>query len=207
MSRKPPFGRTAGPWNVNIHYDAKLDASVPDGAVSALDVGCGDGFLAARLSRRVPQVVAVDVDRPVLERAKQRFADAPVQWQHGDVLVAAGELGRFDAVVSNAALHHFPDTRVALRCLRDLVGPGGTLAIVTFARAGWRDLPWALLTLALRGIAIRLRGKWEHSAPTVWPPCDTVHRLRHHVRAELPGAEVSRLLLGRIFIRWRAPAT
>lgn len=206
IGRALAFGRADALWNVNIHYDAKLDASVPGDAVSVLDVGCGDGFLAARLSRRIARVVAVDVDQPVLERAKQRFPDAPVQWQHGDVLDVAGELGRFDAVVSNAALHHFPDTCVALRRLRDLVQPGGTLAIVTFARAGWRDLPWALLTVVLRGIAIRLRGKWEHSAPTVWPPRDTVHQLRRYVRAELPGADVSRLLLGRIFIRWRAPA-
>jgi 2-polyprenyl-3-methyl-5-hydroxy-6-metoxy-1,4-benzoquinol methylase len=198
--------RTAEPWNINIHYDGALDACVADDTVSVLDVGCGDGFLAARLSRRIPRVVGVDVDQPVLQRAMQRFPDAPVHWRHGDVLVLGAELGRFDAVVSNGSLHHFPDTRAALRCLRDLVQPGGTLGIVTFARPGWRDLPWGLLTIVLRGIAIRLRSKWEHSAPTVWPPRDTVYQLRQHVRAELPGAEVSRLLLGRIFIRWRAPA-
>jgi len=32
-----------------------------------------DRFLAARLSKRLPNVVAVDIDEPVLERAKQRF--------------------------------------------------------------------------------------------------------------------------------------
>jgi protein-L-isoaspartate O-methyltransferase len=65
-------------WNVNIHYDAKLDECVPPYAASVLDVGCGDGFLAARLSQRVPRVVAVDIDEPVLERAKQRFPRARV---------------------------------------------------------------------------------------------------------------------------------
>jgi 2-polyprenyl-3-methyl-5-hydroxy-6-metoxy-1,4-benzoquinol methylase len=39
----------AEPWNINIHYDGKLDRSVPPEAGSVLDVGCGDGFLAARL--------------------------------------------------------------------------------------------------------------------------------------------------------------
>jgi methylase of polypeptide subunit release factors len=59
----------AEPWNINIHYDGKLDKCVPAHAASALDVGCGDGFLAARLAQRVPNVVAVDVDRPVLALA------------------------------------------------------------------------------------------------------------------------------------------
>jgi 2-polyprenyl-3-methyl-5-hydroxy-6-metoxy-1,4-benzoquinol methylase len=193
----------AEPWNINIHYDGKLDKCVPPQASSVLEVGCGDGFLAARLSRRVPRVVAVDVDEPVLQRAKQRFPAAPVGWRHGDILAMEG-MGTFDAVVSNATLHHLPDTRAALACLRGLLMPGGTLALVTFARPGWRHLPWALATLVLRGIAIRLRGKWEHSAPTVWPPRFTVAQLSRDVRAELPGARVSLLPLGRVFIYWQA---
>jgi len=195
----------ADPWNVNIHYDGKLDQCVPAQAASVLEVGCGDGFLAARLSQWVPHVVAVDVDEPVLRRARQRFPDAPVTWRHGDVLALADELGEFDAVVSNAMLHHVADTRAALACLRGLVKHGGTLAVVTFARPGWRHLPWALATLVIRGVAIRVRGKWEHSAPTVWPPHDTVAELRRHVFAELPGAQVSLLALGRGFVKWQAP--
>jgi 2-polyprenyl-3-methyl-5-hydroxy-6-metoxy-1,4-benzoquinol methylase len=195
----------AEPWNVNIHYDGKLDKCVPPDAASVLEVGCGDGFLAARLSQRVPQVVAVDVDQPVLERAKQRFPSAPVAWRHGDILAISDELGEFDAVVSNATLHHLPDTGAALACLRRLVRPGGTLALVTFADPGWRYLPWALATLVLRGVAIRIRGKWEHTAPTVWPPGITVAQLRRDVRAVLPGAQVSLLALGRVFVRWDAP--
>jgi 16S rRNA A1518/A1519 N6-dimethyltransferase RsmA/KsgA/DIM1 with predicted DNA glycosylase/AP lyase activity len=74
------------PWNINIHYDGKLDASVPREAQSVLDVGCGDGFLAARLSRRVARVVAIDIDNPVLGRAKKRFPDAQVEWRQGDIL-------------------------------------------------------------------------------------------------------------------------
>jgi 2-polyprenyl-3-methyl-5-hydroxy-6-metoxy-1,4-benzoquinol methylase len=195
----------AEPWNINIHYDGKLDASVPLQATSALDVGCGDGFLAARLSRRIPHVVAVDIDGPVLERAEKRFPDAPVIWRNADILAAGDELGTFDAVVSNATLHHLPDTREALLRLRQRVRPGGTLALVSFARPGWRHLPWALATLVIRGVAIRLRGKWDHSAPTVWPPHYTVAQLRRHVQAELPGARVSLLALGRVFIHWHAP--
>jgi 2-polyprenyl-3-methyl-5-hydroxy-6-metoxy-1,4-benzoquinol methylase len=193
------------PWNINIHYDAKLDASVPHDAQSVLDVGCGDGFLAGRLSRRVPRVVAIDIDNPVLGRAKQRFPDVQVEWRQGDILAEDSNLGRFDAVVSNAALHHLPDTRAALRRLRALVNPGGTLGIVTFARTDCREFPWAVITLAARLVVTRLHRQWAHTAPIVWPPRDTVNQLHRHVHAELPGAKLERLLLGRIFIFWRAP--
>jgi len=79
------FGRverttSADPWNISIHYDALLESKVPPDAQRVLDVGCGDGFLAARLARRIPEVVALDIDAPVLERARTRFATAPVQW-------------------------------------------------------------------------------------------------------------------------------
>jgi protein-L-isoaspartate O-methyltransferase len=51
----------AKPCSVNIHYDRKLDACAPARAASVLEVGCGDGFLAARLSQRVPRVIAADI--------------------------------------------------------------------------------------------------------------------------------------------------
>jgi protein-L-isoaspartate O-methyltransferase len=76
----------AGPWNINIHYDALLDARVPPETQRVLDVGTGDGFLAARLAERIRTVIAVDIDGPVLQRARNRFTRAPVTWLHHDVM-------------------------------------------------------------------------------------------------------------------------
>jgi protein-L-isoaspartate O-methyltransferase len=47
------------PWNINIHYDALLESQVPLGARRVPDVGCGDGFLAARLAERASDVTAL----------------------------------------------------------------------------------------------------------------------------------------------------
>lgn len=193
------------PWNANIHYDALLDAMVPLGTQCVLDVGCGDGLLAARLARRIPYVTAVDIDAPVLRRAQTRFANAPIRWLHADIMTAELPNAGFDAVVSNAALHHIEDTRTALSRLGGLVTPGGTLAVVTFVTPSLRNGLWHLTSWVACGMANRFKGKWEHSAPIKWPPPQTLHELRSHVRALLPGACIRRLLYGRVLVTWRAP--
>ncbi|WP_232007180.1 class I SAM-dependent methyltransferase [Mycobacterium intermedium] len=193
------------PWNINIHYDGLLDAQVPSGAMRVLDVGCGDGFLAARLAQRIPDVTAVDVDPPVLQRAQDRFADKPIRWVHGDVMTAALPHAEFDAVVSNAALHHVENTRAALERLAELVVPGGTLAVVTFVRFSLRHGLWHLTTAVRCAVVNRVKGKWEHTAPVKWPPPDTLDQLRANVYATLPQARVHRLRYGRVLILWRAP--
>ena len=206
LSRYGKIGVVGEPWNINIHYDAALDRVVPAGTQSVLDVGCGDGFLAARLSRRIPNVVALDNDEPVLRRAKARFADAPVTWRHGDVLDDTLQIGSFDAVVSNAVLHHLGATTAALRRLGSLVRPGGVLGVVGFVRHEWRELPWEVSSFLARSVVMRVHRKWEHTAPQLWPPPDTYRGLRAHSTEVLPGVHVSRLHLGRYLLYWRKPA-
>lgn len=193
------------PWNLNIHYDALLDSKVPTGARRVLDVGCGDGFLAGRLARRIPEVTAVELDAPVLQRAQARFATAPIRWTQGDVMTTKLPIGGFDAVVSNAALHHIGDTRAALARLAELVAPGGTLAVITFVKASMRYGWWHLWTAVACLVVNRIKGKWEHTAPIRWPPHFTLSQLRDHVQAVLPGAQVRRLCYGRVLITWTAP--
>ena len=43
------MARQEQPWNLNIQTDALLADDVPAGS-RVLDVGCGDGFLSARLA-------------------------------------------------------------------------------------------------------------------------------------------------------------
>jgi len=58
-------------WNGNTHYHPLVLASLPPGTARVLDVGCGDGILAADLvDAGVARVVGIDVDAPVLERAR-----------------------------------------------------------------------------------------------------------------------------------------
>ncbi|KNX39007.1 class I SAM-dependent methyltransferase [Luteipulveratus halotolerans] len=197
--------RNGKPWNVNIHYDDRLAALVPPGAQRVLDVGCGDGFLAAQLATRVPRVVALDRDAGVLDRARERFADAEVVWVRGDATAPPYADATFDAVLSNATFHHLPDAAESLKTLAALVRPGGVLGIVGFARPGLRGLPAEAVTLAARGVANRRWGKWEHTAPIHWPPPHTYAELDAIARKTLPGGRSRRLLLGRHLLVWRRP--
>ena len=82
------------PWNINIHYDRLLADLVPGGS-RVLDVGCGDGFLSARLAAAGCQVVALDADAGVLSRARARWPDSDVEWIHANVLTAPFTPGSF----------------------------------------------------------------------------------------------------------------
>jgi ubiquinone/menaquinone biosynthesis C-methylase UbiE len=79
-------------------------------------------------------VAAIDIGAPVLDRARAQFPDAKVTWCHGDVLTYPLEPTSFDAVLSNAALHHLSDTRAALRRLGELVKAARAFWIQTVGR-------------------------------------------------------------------------
>jgi SAM-dependent methyltransferase len=80
------------PWNHNIHYHPLILGAVPDGCQRGLDVGCGEGRLARDLRQVVPHVVAIDCDRPVIDRARQQ--DAGAEYVCGDFLTTASSPGR-----------------------------------------------------------------------------------------------------------------
>src|SRR5690606_24864174 len=92
-------------WNHNVHYQQLLIDAIPASASSALDIGCGDGFLVRRLADHLPHVVGIDLDEPSLARAHTEVADLPagrVELVHGDVLRHPFEPGSFDVVVAVA---------------------------------------------------------------------------------------------------------
>jgi len=88
---------------------------LPPRPLRVLDLGCGDGRLAALVLDARPsvsEVVAIDVSPPMLERARDRFAgDDRVAVHDRDLAEPLGPLGRFDAVVSGFAVHHLDDAR------------------------------------------------------------------------------------------------
>lgn len=193
-------------WNANTHYHRVVLAALSSDVSRVLDVGCGDAILAADLVHAgVPHVVALDVDRPVLERARARHDNRTIEWVHGDVLDAAFEAESFDAVVSVAALHHM-DAAQALARFAQLVRPGGTVVVIGLAANAWSDMPLAALGMTSRLVLRLAHGSWSHSAPTCWPPPLTYREMKVLSARVLPGVRYRRHLLSRYSLVWRKPA-
>ena len=93
--------------------ESVLLEQVPLAARRLLDLGTGDGRLLAlvRADRPASVTVALDNSVPMLERARARFADQPVELLHHDLAEPLPDLGRFDSVVSSLAIHHLEDER------------------------------------------------------------------------------------------------
>ncbi len=206
----------AAPWNHNIHYHPLILAAVPPGCDRALDVGCGAGLLARRLRQSVPQVTAIDRDGPVLARARREDAGGGMEYLHGDFLSYEFPPVPFGMIVSVAALHHM-DPAAALTRMRDLLRPGGVLAVVGLARGSLpadlpRELVAAPVNLLLRARhrdwqqARAARARGDVRAPVVWPPAHTYREISQLAARLLPGVRYQRHLLWRYSLIWRKPA-
>ncbi|RXR23104.1 class I SAM-dependent methyltransferase [Oerskovia turbata] len=197
-------------WNHSTHYFPVLTRLVGPGTRSALDVGCGEGLLTRRLrAAGAAEVLGLDLDPEQVDRARQTAGGSPtgLDYLAGDVLDPLPGLAEpFDLVTTVATLHHLP-LDAGLRRLRDLVAPGGTLAVVglTRPRTAW---DWTVSAAAVPAakIARRRRGEWEHGSPIA--EVTTSHaELRAAAREILPGARLHRRLYWRYTLVWRAPET
>lgn len=190
-------------WNHNIHYHPRILRAVPEGAQRALDVGCGEGMLARALRRTAPHVTAIDLDPPSIDQARAYPDD--IDYVLGDFLTHPFEPGSFDVVASVATLHHM-DAATGLARMRDLVRPGGVLAVVGLARSTMpSDLP-RVLAGVVAGTAHRaVKGHWQHPSPTVWPPPVTYPEMRALAAELLPGSRYRRHLMLRYSIIWYRP--
>jgi 2-polyprenyl-3-methyl-5-hydroxy-6-metoxy-1,4-benzoquinol methylase len=192
-------------WNANTHYHTLVLAALSPEVTRVLDVGCGDGILSAELvDAGVSHVVGLDLDQPVLERARARHDGKGIDWVQGDVLDVALEPESFDAVVSVAALHHM-DAAKSLKRFAHLVRPGGTVVVVGIAANAWSDFPLAVAAVVARTVLGLIHGCWDHSAPMCWPPPLTYREMKVLSARVLPGVRYRRHLLGRYSLVWHKP--
>jgi SAM-dependent methyltransferase len=188
-------------WNHNIHYHPQVLRAVPSGAERALDIGCGEGMLARALRGVVPEVTGIDLDRPSLELAR-RYRD-DISYLEGDFLQYPFEPASYDVIASVATLHHV-DARAGLLRMRELLRPGGVLAVVGLARDRFpRDLPCAVAGVISSWAHRAVKGKWEHPSPIVWPPPVTYQDMRSLAADVLPGSTYRRHLMFRYSIVWQ----
>ena len=100
------------------------------GAGDVLDVGCGTGSLAFALSQNptLRSIRAIDFSPVYIEHAKRLSRDPRVQFQVADACALPFEDAVFDHCASLLVLAFIPQADRAVREMRRVTRPGGTVA-------------------------------------------------------------------------------
>jgi SAM-dependent methyltransferase len=122
----------------SVHGEADFVSSLAPSSV--LDAGCGTGRVAIELARRGVEVVGVDVDRSMLDKARQKAPE--LAWVDADLVGL--DLGRrFDVVVlaGNVMIFVRPGTEGdVVAAMARHVNEGGALVAGFQLRPGGLDL-------------------------------------------------------------------
>jgi len=120
-------------WRTAENSAAYLLSTLEPGA-RLLDVGCGPGNLTIDLAQRVAPgaVVGIDASSAVVEIARKAAAEAgalTVTFEVADAYHLPFDDDAFDVVHAHQVLQHLTDPVAALREMRRVTRPGGTVAV------------------------------------------------------------------------------
>jgi len=115
-----------------------VDFAGIDAADRVLDVGCGTGSLSFCLARNpaIGGVDGVDLSPVYIAHASHGNSDKRLRFQVGDACTLQFPDARFDGALSMLALPFVPDAKVAIREMRRVTRPGGTVAAATWDTRG-----------------------------------------------------------------------
>jgi SAM-dependent methyltransferase len=208
IAQLTPQGDRLGP------HEEWLLKSIPSGRGTVLEIGCGVGRLARRLSAAFDRTVAIDFSAGMIAEARRRTAaTAPIEYLCADMFAwLRGFRDSYDCIVTVGTLHHV-DLRPALREMALSLKPGGRLLVLDlFTRSGWRYLfvnvvAW-MIARAREMLPLR-RANWKlllaflrHGQKETYLTLQEVEQI---AREELPGSNVRSHLLWRYSIIWNRP--
>jgi ubiquinone/menaquinone biosynthesis C-methylase UbiE len=102
-----------------------------------LEIAAGTGVVTRQLASRLEddvEIVATDLNQPMLDRAALIGTARPVEWRQADALHLPFPDERFDAVVCQFGVMFFPDRIAAYREARRVLAPGGTFVFNVWDR-------------------------------------------------------------------------
>ena len=124
----------------NQTYVSDVIRSFPDRLAKVVDLGCGPGDIAIRLSRAAAtaQITAVDGSPAMLALARAALRSAQlesrVSFLEGRLPGVALPAGGFDLVLSKDMLHHLPDPQVLWSEVKRLGRPGAAVYVMDLSR-------------------------------------------------------------------------
>ncbi len=158
---------SASSYQTHARFVSDLSGAVmewlaPQPGERILDLGCGDGVIAADLKARGVAVIGVDSSPDFIAAAQARGIDARLA--DGQKLTFDRD---FDAVFSNAALHWMTDAAGVASGVWRALRPGGRFV----AEFGGHGNVAAIVT-AMRAVGLRRGGDIALAAPWYFPSPD-----------------------------------
>jgi ubiquinone/menaquinone biosynthesis C-methylase UbiE len=102
-----------------------------------LEIAAGTGVVTRALARALSdniQIVATDLNEPMIDYAATQLSSSRVKWQQADAMSLPFEDTSFDAVVCQFGVMFFPDTIKAYREALRVLKPGGRFVLNVWDR-------------------------------------------------------------------------
>ncbi|KAL0479315.1 ubiquinone biosynthesis O-methyltransferase [Acrasis kona] len=106
-----------------------LRGVLPNAPANVLEIGCGKGHVAKRLSDLGYTVTAIDTNESAIKFAQGLGVNA-----HVSNILKYQTDQKFDAIVGVRALHHVSDLSLAVTSIKNLLKSGGVFALEEFSR-------------------------------------------------------------------------
>ena len=100
---------------------------------TVLECACGTGAISAAIAPACARVVATDYSEGMLKQARKKLAKySNVTVEQADITDLRYANDSFDAVVAGNVIHLLPEPGDALKELKRVVRPGGTIIVPTY---------------------------------------------------------------------------
>lgn len=134
----------------------RIDGFLPTSPSRVFEIGCGNGWVADRMSRAGHKVVAVDISESGIAIARKHFPSVEkfaCASAYDDLLQFGSN---FDVVLSSEVIEHLMLPKKLLQNAFRLLRPGGRLLLTTPYHGYAKNL------------ALSLLNRWDHHHAVAW---------------------------------------
>lgn len=143
-------------WDHNQNYEKLLLREITNNKGVALDIGCGTGEFAKKLSSQVAFVNGIDLSPVMIQEAQKRHAANNINYAVQD-FDELDESEKYDYIVSIATFHHL-NLESALPKIKRLLKKDGKLIVLDlYERKGLVDAIRDIIAVPMNKVVRRIK--------------------------------------------------